>query len=342
MPMLKLLRALPRLTLWLAAMLCGHAAVAADSLTNSQRDAATAYFAALASGDAQSLAFAIHPDEITQLRLRLLTRLREEATHDDGTLRGRLFGTAMPLAELERMTAQSFFVALSRRLSFGGRNFRDVRWVGAINESKSLVWVVGRLRPPKELGTVEVVQMVGLMPYGKDWKAIIPTQLEAQIEDLLTGRAGPAAAPPSAVTSSATAPSGAGGGNAAAATTAATAASGAAAGVKGATAPREMLQLLEGAEQALIAGKCDSYYKDFLSPNFRRLTPAKALDTLILSCSTSLGMRETLIAALRIVRGLSPQLELEATRATYDVSNQGLPYDRFVLEKIQGRWYIAE
>lgn len=305
-------------------LLIGSGAVrSAESATSPQRDAARDYFEALASGDAQALSFAIHPDEIIALRLRLLTKLREEASHADGTLRGRLFGSAMPLSELERLTAPSFFVALSRRLSWGGRAFRDVHWIGSVTESSTLVWVLGRLKPAKELGTAEVVQMVGLMPYGKGWKAIVPTQLTAQIEDLLAGRAN---TPPRAGNEK---PAGA-----------VTAESPPAA--PGAAAPREMLQLLEAAEQALIAGKCDSYYKDFLSPNFRRLTPSKALDTLIQSCTTSMGMRETLIAALRIVHGLTPQLELEGTRATYDVSNQGLPYERFTLEKIKDRWYIAE
>ena len=32
----------------------------------------------------------------------------------------------------------------------------------------------------------------------------------------------------------------------------------------------------------------------------------------------------------------------DGTRATYDVAGQGLPYDRFVLEQIERRWYVAE
>jgi hypothetical protein len=315
--------------------ICGVAGVtrAADGVSTSQRDAAGAYFTALASGDAQALAFSIHPDEIIKLRQRLLLKLREEASHDDATLRTRLFGSAMQLAELERQTAASFFVTLSRRLSWQGRAFRDVRWLGSVSESSSLVWVVGRLKPPKDLGTSEVVQLAGLMPYGKDWKAIIPTEIEAQIQDLMDGR-GPAANTRATAGSAHVASNGAA---AAAGSGAMTPPAG-----KAAAAPREMLALLDSAEQALIAGKCDTYYKEYLSPNFRRLTPSKALDTLVGSCTASLGLRETLIAGLRIVRGLTPQLELEGTRASYDVSNQGLPYDRFVLEKVQGRWYIAE
>ena len=42
------------------------------------------------------------------------------------------------------------------------------------------------------------------------------------------------------------------------------------------------------------------------------------------------------------MRRLPPQLEYDNTRATYDVSGQGLAFDRYVLEKVDGRWYIAE
>jgi len=26
----------------------------------------------------------------------------------------------------------------------------------------------------------------------------------------------------------------------------------------------------------------------------------------------------------------------------YDVTGQGLPFDRYVLERVEGRWYVAE
>lgn len=327
-------RGLPEYLRWVLVvlLLCGASGTlcAAESVTGPQRDAAGAYFAALAGGDAQALAFAIHPDELSTLRAQLLARLRDEASHDDSTLRSRVFGSAMPLADLERMTDQSFFVALSRRLTFGGRAFRDVHWLGSVTESRSLVWVLGRLKPAKDHGKVEVVQMVGLTPYGKDWKAIIPTQMRAQIEDLLAGHTENALHPAVPAERDVAATVVAGG---------AVSAGGAG---RRATAPHEVLRLLDDAEQALIAGKCGTYYKDFMSPNFRRLTPAKSLATLVQSCHDSLGTRETLIAGLRIVRTLAPLLELDGARASYDVSNQGLPYDHFVLEKLQDRWYIAE
>jgi hypothetical protein len=55
-----------------------------------------------------------------------------------------------------------------------------------------------------------------------------------------------------------------------------------------------------------------------------------------------MGNRELLVAALRIVRRTAPAYEAGGNRAVYDVSAQGLPYDRFVLERLDGRWYIGE
>ena len=106
--------------------------------------------------------------------------------------------------------------------------------------------------------------------------------------------------------------------------------------------PPEILAMLAEAEKALIDGRCDDYYKQYLSPSFRKTLSSKMLNSLISGCRNGIAQREVLIAALRIVRRLPPQLEYDNTRATYDVSGQGLAFDRYVLEKVDGRWYIAE
>jgi hypothetical protein len=79
-----------------------------------------------------------------------------------------------------------------------------------------------------------------------------------------------------------------------------------------------------------------------MSPNFRKVTSRKALDTLVKSCNGSIGTRETLLTALRIVRKSRPRYEYEGARAVYDLSGQGLPFDSFALERIDEHWYIAE
>ncbi len=193
--------------------------------------------------------------------------------------------------------------------------------ITAIPDKNGAVLVVVRGKPPKELGTVSILHVVAMKPYGKDWKALVPAQIEAQIEDLETGRRNAPPAPPAA-------PAAAG-----AAKPAAPADSG---------LPPAITELLSNAEKALNESRCEDYYDRYMSPNFRRVTAKKAQEALISTCRNSTGTREMLLATIRIVRGLVPRFEYEGQRAVYDVSDQGLPYDRFVLEQVEKRWYIAE
>jgi len=164
---------------------------------------------------------------------------------------------------------------------------------------------------------VQVVNVVTLKPFGKDWKAALPTEIEAQIDDLIEGRHGTSAAArtPAALR---------GGGRS--------------------TAPAQpgIIELLSTSEKLLSESKCDVYYGKQMSPNFRRVTGKKALAALVAACQNSLGTREMLLATLRIVQGLEPRYEYEGQRATYDLSGQGLPFDHFVLEQLDKRWYVAE
>jgi hypothetical protein len=181
---------------------------------------------------------------------------------------------------------------------------------------------VGKGEPPKERGAVRVTVTVALAQYGAQWRAVVPSEIEAQIDDLIEGR-----------TSSQFA---AGGGAAAGSTGAA------------ATAPPAPLapgisELLARAEAALAGGHCEQYYDQFMSPNFNKATSKSARKTLVAACTNSESTRETMITTLRVVQELSPRYDMGGTRAIYDVSGQGLPYSRFVLERDKdGRWFIAE
>ena len=80
-----------------------------------------------------------------------------------------------------------------------------------------------------------------------------------------------------------------------------------------------------------------------MSPNFNRATSRSARKTLITACTNNESTRETMITTLRIVQELKPKYDLGGARAVYDVSGQGLPYERFALERDKDmRWYIAE
>lgn len=288
--------------------------------SSSQQQAAEALLAAQAAGDAASMAQAIHESELDLLRKNLVGEMKLQADRNESLLRERLFGSGMPLSEIERLTPQNFFVALARRLRFGGRAFQSVDWLEAVEDSGGMVQMVGRLKPARELGTVRVPVLVSIVPWGKDWKAAIPLELQAQVDDLRTGRV------------RVNAPAVAG----------AQAAGGAGATPAGSGTPQAVLELLQAAEENLRAARCEDYYGKQMSPNFRRTTAPKALRTLVQSCESRAEVRERLISALRLARQVTPRFEYAGTRAVYDLRGQGLPFDSLVIELFDRQWYIAE
>jgi hypothetical protein len=295
--------------------LAAFPAAAADP-SGAQERGAEAFMAAVASGSAQAIGQELHPDELEKLRSRLLTLLRAENSRSDNTYRSRLFGPGRSLADIERMTPVGFYTALSDRLRIRARVFQRYDWLAVVPDGK-VVYLVGKGEPPKDRGSVKVTVTVALMQYGAQWRAVIPSEIEAQIDDLLEARV--AAAPTTS-------------GNAAGASTAAAVP----------LAPG-ISELLARAEASLAAGKCEEYYNEFMSPNFNKATSKSARKTLITSCTNSESTRETMITTLRVVQELRPKYDLGGARAVFDVSGQGLPYDRFVLERDKDmRWYIAE
>lgn len=288
--------------------------------SSSQQKAAEALLAAQAAGDAAAMAQAIHESELELLRRNLVSEMKLQADRNETLLRDRLFGSGMPLAEIERLTPQNFFVALARRLRFGGRTFQSVDWLEAVSDSGGMVQMVGRLKPARDLGTVRVPVVVSIVPWGKDWKAAIPLELQAQIDDLRSGRVR-VNAPAVAAAATPAPPS---------------------APVAGGGSPQAVLELLRVAEENLRAARCEDYYGRQMSPNFRRTTAPKALRTLVSSCESRPEIRERLLTALQLARQVTPRFEYAGTRAVYDLRGQGLPFDALVLELVDKQWYIAE
>ena len=318
-----------RLRVWLAALLSGAMVCVAlplahaDDLTGAQRRAAFEFLQAMASGDAQAVAYALHPSEADRLRITLQQKLRAEAERGESTLRGRLFGVAMPLTDIERMTSVDLFRALGPKLDLRARSYAELQGLAAVRDGDRVLAVV-KGKPPRERGATEVVEVVPLLPYGREWKAALPSEIDARIEDLLAGRGSRRP------------------GGAAGVAAASVVAEGEATTGSAARSTPDIIAMLSAAEQALVGGRCDVYHREHLSPSLRRGLGPRALDTLIASCSRSVANRELLIAALRLVQRTPPVYEAGGERAVYDLTGQGLPYDRYVLERIERRWYIAE
>jgi hypothetical protein len=294
----------------------GSAAAAGPN--SAQERGAEAFLAALAGGNVMAVAQELHPDEVEKLRTRLIALFRAEASRSDNTYRARLFGPGRTLQELESMTAVRFYAALSDRVRFRAREYEKVDWLAAVPDGK-VVYLVGKGIQPKDRGVVKVLVTVALAQYGAQWRAVIPSEVEAQLDDLIEGRV--AAAPP---------PSGGAPGRSL---------------VEARATPLSpgISELLARAEASLAEGHCEEYYTEFMSPNFNRATSKSARKTLITACTNNENTRETMITTLRVVQELSPKYDLDGSRAIYDVSGQGLPYERFVLERDKNmRWYIAE
>jgi hypothetical protein len=316
------------LTRMLTALICvlfvPVLAGAADKPNGAQKDAVKEYLNAVASGNPQAVAFAIHPTDLEALRNKVLTQLREEAAKGESTVRVRLFGRGRPLNEIERLTPIDFYSTIGSKLYLFGREYRDADWIAAVPDKGDTVQVLLRGEQERDRGQKhpDVVNVVTIRPYGKDWKATLPTEVEAQIDDLIYARRNIyARLPPPAATTQLAKP-------------------GSAAGETG--VPTAITTLLNDAGKALAVPICEDYYNKYMSPNFRKVTSKKALEALINSCKTSLGTRELLVATIRIVKDLVPTFELDGSKAVYDVSGQGLPFDRFVIEQVDRKWYIAD
>lgn len=300
----------------------------AAGVSNAQERAALEFLTAAATGNAEALGASIHPDELRRLRLAITAQLQAEAATGDAAVRKRLFGEAASMKDVERLTDPKFFASLAGRLRYPARVFEKFDGLDATPDGDKLVHVVLRGRQPEGRGETKVIVLVSLLPYGKDWKAAIPSEVEAQIEDLLDRREPYPGILPKRVAGEA-------GGVAAAG------AAGAPPAPPARSAP-DMLALFDNASRALIAGLCEDYYGEYMSPNFRRATSAKALETLVRSCNRSDTQREQLLTALELARDTPPELGHGGARATYDLAGRGLRFDRFVIERVDGRWYIAE
>jgi hypothetical protein len=136
----------------------------AEKVSSGQRAAALEFLSAVASGDPQAVALAIHPDDLQALRLRILRLLHEEAKHGDSTIRSRLFGAGMPLDEIERLTNTGFYATLAYKLYVAGREYSEVEGLAAIPDKGDRVQVVVLGRQPRDHGKVQVVNVVTLRP----------------------------------------------------------------------------------------------------------------------------------------------------------------------------------
>ncbi|HJS21609.1 MAG TPA: hypothetical protein VJ764_03055 [Steroidobacteraceae bacterium] len=299
-----LIRALGVLAFALASWPC------ASWANSAQEKLATAYLKATASGDPAAVQGMFHPDELVQLRARVLKALEAEDAQGGSAIRSRLFGAAMSIEDVRRLTHDTFFATLSRSFGMPAEQIKDIKILGVIEENSQLAHAVARVVPPEGAPTRPRIAVVSLIRYGKDWRVQLPTLLQARVDAALVALGeSTAASDPTA---------------------------------RKVEASPELMSALKSGSETLRRGDCAEFFNEHMSPNFRSMTSTKALATLIKQCQAREDTRETYIAALDIAQRLSPRYEQDGARAVYDMRGQGLPFQRFVLEKVENRWYVAE
>lgn len=254
------------------------------------------------------VAYAIHPDELARVRKLALDAIEAEAKDNSNAIRSRLFGVAVSVEDLRRMTPHNVMTLLVKRFLVAPRAMKKTRAIGKIKDDKLEHVVVRGWVDDKGKGASSVV-LVTLIPYGKQWAAAVPVELEEKIEAAIAGaEVGARDAGDSHV----------------------------------AALDPAIAKVLDAGIAALKDGRCSEYYNDIMSPSFRKATSPAAVKTLIGQCMKNVSMRDRTRQAIEIARGLKPRYEYDNTRAVFDMSGQGLPFDRFSVELIDKQWFIAE
>ena len=215
------------------------------------------------------------------------------------------------------MTAESFYAALSDRLRLRAREYEKFDWLAAVPDGK-VVYLVGKGKQPKDRGSVKVMVMVGAHAVRRSSGAP-SSRAKSKRSSTISSKAAPSPRRR-----------------------------------RRQAAPRQspsQPRAAAGARHQRAAGACRSQprggqlrgvLRRIHEPQLQPGHLASARKTLVTACTNNENTRETMITTLRIVQELSPKYDLDGSRAIYDVSGQGLPYERFVLEREDDRWYIAE
>jgi hypothetical protein len=257
----------------------------------------------------EGVAYAIHPDELDRVRKRVLGALEAEAKDGASDVRTRLFGAGVTLDDVEHMTPQATMTALVKRFLTAPRAAHKTVAVGSVKESGKLTHFVVRAYEDEKGKGASSVLLVSLIPYGQEWAAAVPAEVDETIAAAIAG---------------------------------------AAVGARDigerhvAALDPAIAKLLDSGIAALKEARCTDYYHDIMSPNFREATSKSALRTLVEQCSRNPAMRDRTRLTLEIARGLRPAYEYGNTRAVFDMKGQGLPFDRFVVELVDRKWYVAE
>lgn len=269
-------------------------------------------FVELSTGGGPSAAVILYQfSEVQRVRDKVLLAAEREAESGRKQVRNALFGAGPSLDDVRRMTPENLLLAIMARVPSRPVQYDKFKALGTVKEEDKLHVVVrASLEKVERIKRRSIVQVVTLLPSGKEWRAAIPSNIEAYIDSVL------AAAPddtPAVVGSPATPP----------------------------PDPAAKALLARGIE-LLTKGNCLTYFLDVMEPGFAKTMTQKSFDAIVRGCQLNERTRDKFRVGLELSAAREPKVESGGSKLTYDLSGEGLPYDHVTLTRIDGRWYVAE
>lgn len=250
--------------------------------------------------------------EVQRIRDKVLLAAEREAESGRKQVRNALFGAGPSLDDVRRMTPENLLLAIMARVPSRTTVYDKFKALGTVKEDDKLHVVVrASLEKVERIKRRSIVQVVTLLPSGKEWRAAIPSNIEAYIDSQLA--AAPDDAPPMVGTPAAVVPAD----------------------------PGAKTLLARGID-LLNKGNCLTYFLDVMEPGFAKTMTQKSFDAIVRGCESNERTREKFRVGLELAAAREPKVESGGAKLLYDLNGEGLPYDHVTLSRIDGRWYVAE
>ncbi len=270
-------------------------------------------FVHIATVDGPSAAIVLyHPSDVQRVYDKVLLRVEREAESKRKQIRTALFGAGASLDDVRHMTPENLLLAVIARVPTAhATTYDQYKALGVVKEGEVMHVVVrASLEKVERLKRRTIVQVVTLLPSGKEWRAAVPSPIESFIDDVL-------AAAPDTLPDVVDAP--------------------AAAVAKN----PEWDALLARGSDLLQRGSCLTYFIDVVEPSFAKSMTQKSFDAIVKQCELNERTREKFRLGLELAAARAPRVESGGTRVIYDLHGEGLPYEQLVLTRVENRWYVA-
>ena len=266
----------------------------------------------LTTGGGPSAAVILYePAEVQRLHDKVLLAVEREAESGRKQIRNALFGAGPDLDDVRRMTPENLLLAILAKLPARTAKYDEFKALGSVKEGEMLHVVVrASLTKVERLKRRSIVQLVTLVPSGKEWRGAIPGGVESYVDAVL-------AAAPDDTPAVVPLPTPA------------------------AKDPAAAALLARGIE-LLNQGNCLTYFLDVMEPGFSKTMTQKSFDAIVRGCELNEKTRERFRVGLALAAAREPKVENGGLKLVYDLNGEGLRYDKVTLIKIDTRWFVAE